>query len=323
MLKIIAARGWATLDISTDNPIARALMRAAADRGIATLMPPDPTGALLRVRLGGAAERSAAPVLPPPPIMAALVPRAEAMHRNDLRRNARRKVRAEKMHEAEDWTERLAHDLADLPSDLREQMVRATRKALRDQAVADTDLRRGLTPAASLDLFPQLRPALHSVREIAPARITVERMTFEMTRARHDHFAQRAKDDPQGRPVAFEDLLHPHPDLWLLAHRDRTGAICGYEYAIWAGDQVRSGMVPGSTRAVGKLPPPAETTDSAVVPSLAEAIDRLEMAMSSGTRLMSLGGQTATPEGREIVEAWQAMWLAPSRGMPLDPDPAG
>ena len=319
-LRMIEARGWKTLDLSTDSTIARALMRAAADRGIATLMPPDPSGALLRVRLRRAAERSGPPVLPLP-ITAAPAARAEDMHRNDLRRTARRKDRAEKMHEADDWTERLEDDLADLPSDIRKTLIRATHAALREQAVADTDLRRGLTRAAPLDLFPQPRPALHAAREIAPERITVKRMTFDMVCALHNHFAQRAKNDPNGRPLVFEDLLHPHPDLWLLTHRDRTGTICGYEYAIWADDKVRCGMVAGSTRAVGKLPQPLEETGIAVVPSLAEAIDHLEMAMISGTQLMSIGGQTAPPEGSEILEAWQAMWLAPSRGLPLDPDP--
>lgn len=303
-LKMIAARGWATLDISTDNPVARALMRAAADLGIATLMPPDPTGALLRVRLGRASQRFAAPVMPPP-ITAALTARAKAMHRNDLRRTARRKVRAEKMHEAEDWTERLAHDLADLPSDIRKTLLRAANTALRERARSETDLRRGLTRAAPLDLFPQLRPALHSAREIAPARITVERMTFEMTRALHDHFAQRAKDDPQGQPVVFEDLLHLRADLWLLAHRDRTGTICGYEYALWAEEQVRTGMVAGSTRSLGKLPEPARKTDHDFVPTLAVAIRRLSAATRAGTQLLSLAGQRASPEAEEILRTGQ------------------
>lgn len=302
VLKIIAARGWATLDISTDNPVARALMRAAADRGIATLTPPDPTGALLRVRLRRAAAMSGPPVLRPP-ITAALAAWAEEMHRNDLSRTARRQDRAEKMHEAEDWTERIADDLSDLPSDIRKTLLRAANAALRERARSETDLRRGLTRAAPLDLFPQLRSALHSAREIAPARITVERMTFEMTRALHDHFAQRAKDAPLGQPVVFEDLLHPRPDLWLLAHRDRTGTICGYEYALWADEQVRTGMVAGSTRGLGKLPELARKTDHDLVPTLAVAIRRLSAATRAGTQLLSLAGPRASPEAEEMLRA--------------------
>lgn len=113
-LRMIAARGWMTLDIPDDTPIARALMRAAADRGIATLMPPDPTGALLRVRLGQAAQGSEAPVMPPP-ITAALTTRAGAMHSNDLRRAAQTKARAAALIRAETWTESLEADLSDLP----------------------------------------------------------------------------------------------------------------------------------------------------------------------------------------------------------------
>ncbi|ADE85037.1 relaxase/mobilization nuclease domain-containing protein [Rhodobacter capsulatus] len=301
-LKMIAARGWATLDITDDTPISRALMRAAADRGITTLMPPDPTGALLRVRLRRAAAMSGPPVLPPP-ITAALAARAEEMHRNDLSRTARRKDRAEKMHEAEDWTERIADDLADLPSDIRKTLLRAANAALRERARSETDLRRGLTRAAPLDLFPQLRPALHSAREIAPERITVKRMTFDMVRALHEHFARRAKDDPQGQPVVFEDLLHPRPDLWLLAHRDRTGTICGYEYALWADEPVRTGMVAGSTRGLGKLPEPARKTDHDLVPTLAVAIRRLSAVPRTGTQLLSLAGPRASPDAEEILRA--------------------
>jgi len=301
-LKMIAARGWATLDIADATPISRALMRAAADRGITTLMPPDPTGALLRVRLRRAAAMSGPPVLPPP-ITAALTARAEILHGNDLRRTARWKDRAAMMIRAENWTEALEADLADLPPNIRKQLLRATQAALREQARIDTDLRRGITRLAPLNLLDLPRKALRAAREIVPERITVERMNFDMVRTLHHHFVETAHGDLQGQPVVFEDLLHLRADLWLLAHRDRTGTICGYEYALWADEQVRTGMVAGSTRGLGKLPEPTRKTDHDLVPTLAVAIRRLSAATRTGTQLLSLAGPRASPEAEEILRA--------------------
>ena len=137
-----------------------------------------------------------------------------------------------------------------------------------------------------------------------------------MLRALHRHLAEQPQDDPRRQPLVFGDLLHPRADVWLLAHRDRTGAICGYEYAIRTDEQLRAGMVHGSKRGLGLLPEPAGRTGYDVVPHLAEAIGRLAASLNSGTQLVSLAGPTASAEAIAMLRAGLAARHVPADVLP-------
>lgn len=306
-LRMIAARVWRTLDIPDDTPIARALMRAAADRGIATLMPPDPTGALLRVRLGQAAQGSEAPILPQT-ISAALTARAGAMHSNDLRRAARGKTRDMILSKAQGTCNRLEDDLADLPPAIRKPLIRITQTAYGELAIAQTDLRRGLSRSAPLDL-------LDAAREITP-----ERMTLESAQDLHHRLRAAATIDPQARRKVYGNLIYPRPDLCLLAHRDQTGEICGYEFAAFRGQEMRAGLIPGSRPTFGLLPAPGKVARYDTAASLMEALAMLPEALRTGTQLASLGGNAGSPEARRMVETHGLMRAPPDNDLPRAPD---
>ena len=182
----------------------------------------------------------------PQSISAALTARAGAMHSNDLRRAAQTKARAAALIRAESWTQSLEADLSDLPPHIRKPLLRITHAALRQYAFAQTDHRRGLTRAAAPNL-------LDAAREILP-----ERMTLEAAQDLHHRLREAATIDPMARRRVFGDLLYPRPDLYLLAHRDQTGDICGYEFATGRGQEMRAGLIPGSRRTFGMLPAPGK-----------------------------------------------------------------
>ena len=306
-LRMIAARGWTMLDIASENTLARDLIRAAADRGIATVVPPDPSGAPLQAPLRQAADGPDVPVLPPA-ISAALAARAKVLQRNEETRTARSKKRQLILGKAEALKKRLEDDIADLPPAIRKQLLRATQAALREHAVTQTDLRRGLTRAAALDLLA------------ASHEITPERMTLEAARDLHHRLREAAQIDPKAEGKMFGDLLYPRPHLCLLAHRDAHGDICGYEFAAGRGQAMRAGLIAGSRPTFGLLPTPKTVRRADTAASLLEALAMLPEALRTGTQLASRGGETASAEAWDMFRTRALARTPPGDDLPRAPD---
>jgi len=306
-LRMIAARGWTMLDIASENTLARDLIRAAADRGIATVVPPDPSGAPLQAPLRQAADGPDEPVLPPA-ISAALAARAKVLQRNEQTRTARSKKRQLILGKAEALRKRLEDDLGDLPPNIRKKLLRATQAALREHAVTQTDLRRGLTRATALDL-------LAASREITP-----ERMTLEAARDLHHRLREAAQIDPKAEGKMFGDLLYPRPHLCLLAHRDAHGDICGYEFAAGRGQAMRAGLIAGSRPTFGLLPTPKTVRRADTAASLLEALAMLPEALRTGTQLASRGCETASAEAWDMFRTRALARTPPGDDLPREPD---